>query len=242
MTKKESENKVTIAQTAWEVFDGLGDKVLEDAVEGVASDIFSALPLGTLVIGAYKGIRNYKNKQRFQNFIVFIQSYKSKTKNEINKYLKDNPNSELGDYTLTMLEELSSPRQTEMLGRATALLLNDAIDENTFFEYGYIISKLDPHLFNLVVALNKRCFIDDYGQEDLKKKFKLATDVRVGTSISNPNQDLVSFGFLTPLEINIGGAGMDKLPLQQYTVSAEYKKFYDRIITGEKCTGPQKRK
>ena len=240
MKKKDTENQLSVAQTAWETFDNLGDKVIEETVEGVTSDILSSLPLGSIVMGAYKGFKHYKEKQRFKNFIVFIQSYKTKTERDINQYLKDNPTSELGEYTLSMLEELSSARQTEMLGRATALLLNGVINEDTFFEYGYIISKLDPHLFTLVVELKDRYFKDEYGRDDLQKKW-LSIQARRSVHISNPNQDLLSFGFLAPVPIKME-AGMEKLPEQKYEVTAKYKKFYDMIITGEKCTTSQKRK
>lgn len=218
------------------MLDNLGDKILEDTLTGVTSDLLTSIPMGGVVIGLYKGFRRVNEQKKYKNFIAFIQSYKTNTEREIHKYLEENPRSELGDYTLSMLEDLSSPRQTEMLGNATALLLNKKITEKEFYEYGYIITKLDPYLFQLVLDLNKRCFVDEQGREDLQKKLKLAMDLRVGCSISQPNQDLVSFGFLDPVEIDIGGAGMNKLPQQQYTVNSKYKKFYNRIILGEQCT------
>lgn len=55
------------------------------------------------------------------------------------------------------------------------------------------------------------------------------------TYVQNPNQDLLSFGFLDAQEIEMN-AGMEKLPERKYAVNIKYKKFYDRIIIGEKCT------
>lgn len=233
---KDKDEDLTVAENGWGMLDNLGDKIIEDVVTGFTSDLLTSVPMGGIVVGLYKGFRRANEQKKYKNFIAFIQSYKTNSDKEISEYIKENPTSELGDYTLDMLQELSSVRQTEMLGRATALLLNGVIKEDVFFEYGYIISKLDPHLFSVVVNLHNRCFIDERGREDLKKKIELAMDLKRGSSITNPNQDLVSFGFLNPIEINIGGAGMDKLPQQQYTVSPKYKKFYDIIIIGEKCT------
>lgn len=232
MKRKNKDEDLTVAENGWGMLDNLGDKIIEDAVTGFTSDLLTSVPMGGIVVGVYKGLRRANEQKKYKNFIAFIQSYKTNSDKEISQYLKENPTSELGDYTLDMLQELSSVRQTEMLGRATALLLNGVINEDVFFEYGYIISKLDPHLFKIVVRLHDICFIDERGQVDLKKKFELAMNLKRGKSIVNPNQDLLSFGFLDPIEINIGGAGMDKLPQQQYEVSSKYKKFYDRIIIG----------
>lgn len=88
MNKKESENKLLIAQVAWETFDSLGDKIMEETIEGVASDALSSIPGGTIAMGVYKGIKNYKERQRFNNFIIFVKSYKTNTETDITKYLQ----------------------------------------------------------------------------------------------------------------------------------------------------------
>lgn len=234
MKQKDSQNQLLLAQSGWEMLDSLGDKIIEEAVTGVASDALSSIPGGTIVMGLYKGFRKISEEKKYKNFISFIKSYKTNTDKEINEYLKQNPTSELGEYTFSMLEDLSSPRQTEMLGRATALLLNKAITEKELYEYGYIITKLDPYLFQLVLELRKKYTKDERGRENLSKKFELAMS-REGLYIQNPNQDLLSFGFLDAKEIEMN-AGMETFPERQYEVNSKYKKFYDQIIIGEKCT------
>lgn len=234
MKRKNKEEDLTVAETGWGMLDNLGDKIVEDTVTGVASDFITAIPMGNVLVGIYKGVRRANNERKYKNFISFVRSYKTNTDKEIHKYLKDNPTSQLGDYTLNMIEDLSYIHQTEMLGRATALLLNGIISEEQHYEYGYIITKLDPHLFKLVTALREKYILDERGREDLNKKWQLVKDKK-STYVQNPNQDLLSFGFLDAQEIEMN-AGMEKLPERKYAVNIKYKKFYDRIIIGEKCT------
>lgn len=242
MKQKNNDNELTTAQIGWETLDNLGDKILEEVATGMVSEIFSAIPLSTVAIGVYKGYRNYKEKKKFEKFVYFIKSYKTNTDKEINKYLKDNPASELGEYTLALIEELSSLRQTEMLGRATALLLNQIINEDTFYEYGYIITKLDPHLFKIVSNLHKHDFKDGNGSVDLKKKWEMAQ--KGYGYIINPNQDLLSFGFLEPIAIDLkklNNSGENFFPKQQFKITYKYRNFYERIILGKECVGLNKR-
>ncbi|WP_445403954.1 hypothetical protein [Acinetobacter vivianii] len=242
MKQKNNDNELTIAQIGWETLDSLGDKILEDVATEMVSDIFSAIPLSTVAIGIYKGYRSYKEKKKIEKFVEFIKSYKTNTDKEINKYLKDNPTSEVGEYTLALIEELSSLRQTEMLGRATALLLNQIINEDTFYEYGYIITKLDPHLFKIVSNLHEHDFKDKNGSVALKKRWEM---LQKGYGyIINPNQDLLSFGFLEPIAINLkelNNSGRNFFPDQQFKVTFKYRNFYERIILGNKYAGSHNR-
>lgn len=238
--KVNEENKLMAADGSWAMLDNIGDTIIEDAVTGVASDLLSALPVGNLVVGVFKGLKNANELKKYRNFIRFMQTYKTNTDQEIHKYLEKNPSSEIGEYTLSMLQELSGERQTELFARASALLLNKVISEKEFYEYGYIISKLDPHLYSLVLSLNNYCYFDENGKKDLRLTFEMHK--KNTTSITNPNLDLISFGFLDANKVNIGQAGQEELPQQTYTVNLKYKKFYDRIVIGEKCTSPQKRK
>lgn len=120
MNDKKHENQLLVAQIGWEVLDSLGDKIIEESIEGMAGDLLSAFPGGTIALGVYKGLRSYNDKKKFKNFVSFIKTYKTKTDKEIYQYLNENPNTEIGEYTVTLIEELTSSRQTEMLGRATA--------------------------------------------------------------------------------------------------------------------------
>ena len=234
MKRKNKEEDLTVAETGWGMLDNLGDKIIEDTLTGVTSDLITSIPMGNVLMGIYKGVRRVNNERKYKNFISFFQSYKTNTDKEIHKYLQDKPSSELGDYTLSMIEELTSPRQTKMLGRATALLLNNEITEEEFYECGYIITKLDPYLFKLVIELNEKYIRDKQGNVDLLKK-ALFSVKKNGFYIVNPNQDLLSFGFLDAVKIEMT-VGMETFPERQYEVNSKYKKFYDRIIIGEKCT------
>lgn len=231
MNDKKHENQLLVAQIAWEALDSLGDKIIEESIEGMAGDLLSAFPGGTIALGVYKGLRSYNDKKKFKNFVSFIKTYKTKTDKEIYQYLNENPNTEIGEYTVTLIEELTSSRQTEMLGRATALLLNSSIDENMFYEYGYIISKIDPYLFSLIRELEERNVLKENGREDLQKMHELSKR-RKSFVIKNPNQDLLSFGFLDAIPIDISGAGTEKLPEQRYKVNQKFNVFYRRIILG----------
>lgn len=232
---KDSENKLLLAETSWSMLDSIGDKIIEDTLTGVASDVVSSVPGGSVLVGVYKGFRRANEQKKYKNFIRFMKTYKTNTDQEIHKYLEKNPNSEIGEYTFSMLQELSSERQTELFGRASALLLNKVISEKELYEYGYIISKLDPYLYGLVLDLNNYCCLDENGRQDLKLTLGTFVKQRM-TSITNPNPDLISFGFLDANKVSIGQAGQEELPQQTYTVNFKYKKFYDRIIVGEKCT------
>jgi len=150
MKRKNKDEDLIIAENGWGMLDNLGDKIIEDTITGFSSDLLTSVPMGGVVIGLYKGLRRANELKKYKNFISFIRSYKTNTEQQIHQYLNENPTSELGDYTLSMIEDLSSPRQTEMLGKAAALLLNKIINENTFFEYGHIIKGLDPHLMRLL--------------------------------------------------------------------------------------------
>ncbi|ELW77045.1 MULTISPECIES: hypothetical protein [Acinetobacter] len=239
MKKKDNQDDSAIAQSGWEMLDNYGDKIIEATVEGVASDLLSSIPLATIAMGVFKGYKKYKEKQNFIKFVSFIRSYRTNTDEEIKDYLKENPTSEVGEYTLSLLEELTSPRQTEMLGRATALLLNKVINEATFYEYSYIISKLNPHLFTLLEGLKSKYFKDENGRDDLRKKLELSNS-RSGLYIRNPNQDLLSFSFLDAKEIEIT-TDMTSLPEQCYEVNTHFNKFYTKVVLGEQCTPPQRR-
>lgn len=219
MKNKDTQNQLLVAQTTWEILDSLGDKLIEETVEEVASDALSSIPGGTVVMGIYKGIKNYKEKQRFNNFIVFIKNYKTKTEKDISKYLEENPTSELGEYTISMLQELSGPRQTEMLGRATALLLNGFINEEKFFECGYIISKIDPHLFNLITQLSNTRNNSD----------SIKSGTYVKSYFPNPNMDLASFGFLQEIEQELYPG---TLPIARYEKTEKFNWFYENIVKG----------
>lgn len=100
-----------------------------------------------------------------------------------------------------------------------------------FYEYGYIISKIDPYLFSLIRELEERNVLKENGREDLQKKHELSKR-RKSFVIKNPNQDLLSFGFLDAIPIDISGAGTEKLPEQRYKVNQKFNVFYRRIILG----------
>lgn len=240
MKKKDNQDDSAIAQSGWEMLDNYGDKIIEATVEGVASDLLSSIPLATIAMGVFKGYKKYKEKQNFIKFVSFIRSYRTNTDEEIKDYLKENPTSEVGEYTLSLLEDLTSPRQTEMLGRATALLLNKVINEATFYEYSYIISKLNPHLFTLLENLQSKYFKDERGRNDLKKQWELVNKRGGSAYIRNPNQDLLSFGFLDAIEIKIT-EDMKAIPEQSYEVNTHFNRFYTKIVLGEQCTPPQRR-
>lgn len=240
MKKKETENKLVAVQSGFEMLDNLGDKIIEASLDGATSDVLSAIPGATIAMGLIKGIRRYKDQKNYQKFISFVQNYKSNTDEKISKYLNDHPESELGEYTISMIEDLTSVRQTEMFGKATAALLNGEIDENLFYEYGYIISKLDPYLFSLINNLKDNWLVTENNILTVKRVSRF----RAGSlGLRRPNQDLLSFGFLEAIPIDIRSLEKAKtVPEQGYKVSHKFLTFYKRIILGEKCTTSRKQK
>lgn len=106
-----------------------------------------------------------------------------------------------------------------MFGKVTALLLNGVINEEKYFEYSYIISKLDPHLFNLITQLNKT--------RNNSNSIKSGTYVK--SYFPNPNMDLASFGFIKQVEQDLFPGTQ---PIARYEKTEEFNWFYENIVEG----------
>ena len=129
--------------------------------------------------------------------------------------MQKNPNHQrLGLEIFKILESTILEKQAQLLAKSFKYLTKKEIDDKTFNQYTYIITKLNNHLINLLQEL----YFLKTNNENPEFEF----------DISNPNMELVSFQFLREVESPLVLDGKTKIA--RYKRTDEFYHFYENIF------------
>ncbi|MDD2946095.1 MAG: hypothetical protein PHG15_09980 [Acinetobacter sp.] len=134
---------------------------------------------------------------------------------EVSQFMQKNPNHQrLGLEIFKILESTILEKQAQLLAKSFKYLTKKEIDDKTFNQYTYIITKLNNHLINLLQEL----YFLKTNNENPEFEF----------DISNPNMELVSFQFLREVESPLVLDGKTKIA--RYKRTDEFYHFYENIF------------
>ena len=212
---KKNINSLTIETT-----ENLVDEILFKTANTFLEDALKSIPFASLISSSIGNYKNFKILKEQKQLLAFIQEAESRNQGFIDNFFKDKNNTELGLEILGILDQTYLEHQARMIGRVTLMLKTSKIKKVDFDKFTYIITKLNNHLINEINSLYSI-------GKDFKKTSGYLSEYRCESSIeaisrlSNPNLDLVSFGFIKEI------VGDDKLFWSSETLYERTDAFYD---------------
>lgn len=149
---------------------------------------------------------------------------------EVEKFMTEHPSHErLGFEIFKILENTILEHQARMVARSFQLLTQKQISTQDFDKYTYIITKLNKHLIYLI---NSLIGIPKYdGAKEYEANHSIVSSIagKINIPLSNPNLDLVSFGFLET-EVITDTFGTRIGNSADYILTQDFYEFYEKVF------------
>ncbi|TCB78994.1 hypothetical protein E0H89_04525 [Acinetobacter sp. ANC 3781] len=220
-------NKQNINEIALSTAENIADELIFKSATTFIEDLAKSVPVASLALGLTKAISNYKTAKDQRQLLAFVQETENINNGFIEKFFKDKDNTELGYEILGILDQTYLEKQAQMIFRATKLFKDNVINKQEFDKYSYIITRLNNHLINLI----NDCFYTPQDQLDQLAGFdgkKFIINAGFKKDFTNPNMELVSFGFLEEIHLPLTLEETQKASI--YRRTKEFYKFYEKIF------------
>lgn len=191
MKKKGTETVSILGETVENIFDNTVMAVAENALE----EAMKAFPVVNTLRGLYSAKVSYKEQQRANLFLDFVQEVEQHNAGQVLKIFQGQNHIEMGGEILNALENSYLTIQSQMIARVAILYDVQQIDRKKFLRYSHIIPKLTSFLLDQI----KTCF-------KLHLERQKDEDYRIFNSdCDGAGQELTSYGFLNAIATAGGG-------------------------------------